>query len=483
MRTLPSKSHNPSVRSLLAIPAAFVLSALLVACGGPPGGGGGPTGVAPTLATTSPADNEASVPINARLSASFDMSMEPLTAANFFLKQADADVAGGVATTSDGATSTFTPTGNLAANTVYTATITTGARSSEGVALGAARSWTFTTGSSADTSAPQVSGTTPSADGTDVATNTKIIVTFNEPMDPFTLTSSSFSVQQGTSAIAGGVVYGPGTTATFTPDNALAANAAIAVSLSTGITDLNGNALATVHAFNFTTGSKTALGPAPVQLGTSGNFAILAKTGVSSVPSSMVTGDIGLGPAAATYITGFSLVADSTNVFATSTQITGKAFAANYAVPTPSNLTTAVSNMEAAYTDAAGRVTPDFLELGTGNIGGQTLAPGLYKWTSSITIPSDVTISGGANDVWIFQTTGDLSMTAAKRITLAGGALAKNIFWQVAGRATFGADSHFEGVLLSKTDVTLQTGATMSGRILAQTQVALQQATVTQPAL
>jgi len=169
-------------------------------------------------------------------------------------------------------------------------------------------------------------------------------------------------------------------------------------------------------------------------------------------------------------------------VFLTSPQIVGKAFAANYAVPTPTNLTTAVSNMQSAYTDAAGRPTPDFLELGTGNIGGKTLAPGLYKWTSSVTMPSGVTIAGGANDVWIFQTTGDLSMAAGQRITLSGGAQAKNIFWQVAGKATFGATSHFEGVLLCKTDVTLQTGATMNGRVLAQTQVALQQATVTQPA-
>ena len=196
----------------------------------------------------------------------------------------------------------------------------------------------------------------------------------------------------------------------------------------------------------------------------------------------MVTGDLGLSPAAASFITGFSLVADSTNVFSTSPQIVGKAFAANYAVPTPANLTTAVSNMETAYTDAAGRPTPDFLELGTGNIGGKTLAPGLYKWTSTVTIPSDVTISGGANDVWIFQTTGDLTMSAAQHVTLAGGAQAKNVFWQVAGQATLGTGSHFEGVLLCKTAVTLQTGATMNGRVLAQTQVALQQATVTRPA-
>jgi hypothetical protein len=209
---------------------------------------------------------------------------------------------------------------------------------------------------------------------------------------------------------------------------------------------------------------------------------VLAKTGISSVPSSHLTGDIGLSPAAASFVTGFSLVADSTNVFATSTQVVGKVYAADYAVPTSSRLTTAVSNMESAYTDAAGRPTPDFLELGTGDIGGKTLAPGLYKWTSTITIPSNVTIAGGANAVWIFQTTGDLTLAAAKTVTLSGSAQPKNIFWQVAGQATFGANSHFEGIVLAKTSITLQTGATMNGRALSQTQVALQQATITQPA-
>jgi hypothetical protein len=218
-----------------------------------------------------------------------------------------------------------------------------------------------------------------------------------------------------------------------------------------------------------------------VGLGTAGNYVALAKTAISTVPSSTVTGDIGISPAAATFITGFSLVADATNVFSSSSQLVGKAYAANYAVPAPANLTTAISNMESAYSDAAGRPTPDFTELSTGNIGGLTLVPGLYKWTSTVTIPADVVISGGENDVWIFQTTGDLTMSAGKNVTLSGGARAKNIFWQVAGKTTFGANSHFEGIVLSKTDITLQTGATMNGRALAQTQVALQQAAITQP--
>jgi hypothetical protein len=208
---------------------------------------------------------------------------------------------------------------------------------------------------------------------------------------------------------------------------------------------------------------------------------LLAKTAISNVTGSTVTGNVGLSPAAASFITGFSLVADSTNVFSTSNSVVGKVYAANYAVPTPANLTAAIGSMETAYTDAAGRTSPDFNELATGNLGGLTLAPGLYKWTTAVTIPTDVTIAGGANDVWIFQTSGNLTIAAAKNVVLSGGAQAKNIFWQVAGQATFGSTSHFEGIILSKTAITVQTGASMKGRALAQTQVALDNNAITAP--
>ncbi|WIG97643.1 ice-binding family protein [Myxococcus sp. SDU36] len=475
MTVFPSASRHPSVRSSLATRLGIVLLTLAIsACGD-----SDPT--PPTLSATSPVDAATEVPLNATLSATFDLAMEALSGTTFTLKQGATDVAGAVATSADGKTATFSPSSSLAASSVYTATITAGARSAEGANLAAARSWSFTTGVAADTTPPQVSATTPPAESAGVAINRTVSVTFNEAMDPLSLTSATFTVRQGSTLVPGSVVYGPGTSATFSPESTLATSALLTASVSTDVKDLNGNRLASAFTWSFTTGTSAAMGPAPVSLGTAGNYAILAKSGISTVPASLVTGDIGLGPAAASYLTGFSLVADATNVFASSPQIVGKAYAANYAVPTPSNLTTAVGNMEGAYTDAASRPTPDFLELGTGNIGGRTLAPGLYKWTSTVTLPSNVTLSGGANDVWIFQTTGDLNMSAAQRITLSGGAQAKNVFWQVAGRTTMGAGSHFEGILLCKTDVTLETGATMNGRILSQTQVALQKATLTQP--
>jgi hypothetical protein len=230
-------------------------------------------------------------------------------------------------------------------------------------------------------------------------------------------------------------------------------------------------------------------GPAPVDLGSAadlgaaGHYVILAKSKISNVPTSAVTGDIGLSPSAASFITGFTLNLPAAGASSTSAQVTGKVYAADYAVPTPSDLTTAVGKMQTAYTDAAGRTMPDFTELGAGNIGGMTLAPGLYKWGTGVTIPTDVTLSGTANDVWIFQIAGDLIMASAKNVILSGGAQAKNIFWQVAGGAgvTIGTTAHFEGIILAQTAITLNTGATMKGRVFAQTAVALDSNTITQP--
>jgi hypothetical protein len=233
-----------------------------------------------------------------------------------------------------------------------------------------------------------------------------------------------------------------------------------------------------------------ALGPARVELGSrtdlaaAGSYVLLAKTGITNVTGSTITGGhLGLSPEAASMITGFALVAHSTNVYSTSVAVVapGKVYAADYASPTPSNLTTAVLDMEAAYSDAAGRSNPDFLNMGDGNIGGRTLAPGLYKWGTGVTIPNDVTISGGANDVWIFQISNDLDVSSAKQVILSGGARARNIFWQVAGQATIHANAHFEGIILSQTGITLQTGASMNGRALAQSLIALDDNAVTAP--
>ena len=219
----------------------------------------------------------------------------------------------------------------------------------------------------------------------------------------------------------------------------------------------------------------------PLELGMAGDFVILAKSGISTVPTSAITGDIGVSPAAASFITGFSLIADASNEFAISTQVTGKVYAADYTPPTPSKITTAVSDMELAFTDAAGRA-PDVTELGAGSIGGKTLAPGVYKWGTGLLIASDLTLAGAANDVWIFQVAQDLTLSSGAEVRLSGGALSKNVVWQVAGLVEFGTTSHLEGVVLTQTSVTLRTGATVNGRLLAQTAVDMDGNTVVEPA-
>ena len=212
-----------------------------------------------------------------------------------------------------------------------------------------------------------------------------------------------------------------------------------------------------------------------VNLGVAGNFAILSKSGITDVYKSAITGDVGTSP-----ITGAALLVSCTEVAGTIYTVDAAGPLA-CRVTSATMLTTAVSDMQSAYTDAAGRSNPNFLNLGAGNIGGQTLTPGLYKWTSAVVIPTDVTISGGPDDIFIFQVAGTLIMSSAVRITLIGGVQAKNIFWQAAGAVTFGTTSHFEGNILGQTGINLQTGATINGRMLAQTAVTLQMNTVTEP--
>lgn len=212
-----------------------------------------------------------------------------------------------------------------------------------------------------------------------------------------------------------------------------------------------------------------------VDLGLAGEFVILSKSGITNVYKSSITGDIGTSP-----ITGAA-------IHLTCAEVTGNIYSVDAAGPLPcaitnaTRLTTSVGDMQTAYTDAAGRSNPDFVNLGAGNIGGTTLTPGLYTWTSAVVIPTDVTISGGPNDVWIFQVAGTLTMSSAVNFTLAGGAQAKNIYWQTAGAVTFGTTSHFEGNILSATGINLQTGATINGRLLAQTAVTLQMNSVKLP--
>jgi hypothetical protein len=216
-------------------------------------------------------------------------------------------------------------------------------------------------------------------------------------------------------------------------------------------------------------------GPSPVDLASAGTYAILAESAITNVPTSAVTGDVGLSPAT------------GAGIGLTCAEVTGVIHDVNNTGPAPCTsmqtvlLTAAIGDKGTAYTDAAGRA-PDYTELGAGNLGGLNLGPATYKWSTGVLITTNVTLTGGANDVWIFQIAQGLTVSSGVRVILAGGALQKNIFWQTFAAADLGTTSQFQGVILSSSSIVLKTGATITGRLLAGTAVTLDQNTVTQPA-
>lgn len=233
-------------------------------------------------------------------------------------------------------------------------------------------------------------------------------------------------------------------------------------------------------------------------LGTTANYVIVAKAGINNTPISVITGDVAITPAFAASITGFSMTVDASNDFSTSVQVTGRLYAPDYtggqsgsAGTTPAKMITVQTDMVTAYNDVAGRpggVGATNLNLGAGTIAtGQNFVPGTYTWNTpgtaggNVNMTGNITLTGSATDIWIFQIEGILNLASGTNITLAGGAQPKNVFWVVAGGATIGTTAHFEGILLSQTAITLGTGATVRGRLQAQSAVTLAGNTVIVP--
>ena len=432
---------------------------------------------APTVTLTVPTDGATGVAIGNNLSATFSEAMDPLTITNltFTLTDGVNPVTGEV--TYAGVNAVFNPLADLANNTTYTATMTTGAKDLAGNPLASDYVWSFTTGAAPDTTAPTVTSTVPTNGATGVAISNNITATFSEAMDPLTITNLTFTFTDGVNPITGPVTY-IGNTASFNPTVDLAPNTTYTATITTGANDLGGNPLASDYVWSFTTVAALPLGPPPVDLGLAAIFAGLSKAGITDVPSSAITGDIGASPISGTAIG------------VTCAEVTGTIYAVDAAGPAPCSvidpvmLTTAVSNLETAYTDAAGRpagVGPN-LNIGGGTVAGQTLVPGTYTWGSNVTITTDLTLNGGPNDVWLFQITGTLNISPNMQVVLTGGALAKNIFWQVSDAVTLGTGSHFEGNILAQTNIAMNTGASINGRLLAQTGVSLDQNTIVIPA-
>ncbi len=329
---------------------------------------------------------------------------------------------------------------------------------------------------------PTVLATVPANAALVVPRNTNISAMFSEAMDPATLTPTTFTVTTGTPAVAvaGTRIYGS-SEVVFWPTARLAPTTMYTATITTGARSSFSVPMAALHTWSFTTGPD--LGPEPpVNLRTAGEYVVLGKSGISMQASTRITGNLGVSPVTSTAITGAALMPDVSRQFSTCAQVTGRVYAPDYASPTPANLTAAVSDMELAFTDAASRA-PDVTELGAGSIGGLTLVPGVYKWSSGLLIATNVTLQGGANGVWIFQIAQNLALSPGAMVMLTGGALPKNVFWQVSGNVNVDTTAHLQGVVVAMTEITLRTGARLTGRLLAQTAVVLQADTmVIQPA-
>jgi hypothetical protein len=230
-----------------------------------------------------------------------------------------------------------------------------------------------------------------------------------------------------------------------------------------------------VLGFNAMAPAAAYTSPLTVDLGAAGSYVILAESAITATAGTYVTGDLGISPAAASDMTGFGLVLDGSGQFSTSSIVSGSVYASNYATPTPADLDTAVSNMMAAYNDSANRITPDEINSGAaGDIEGLTIVPGLYNWTTGVQVSTgSVTFSGTASDIWILQINGGLTLASGTAVALIGGADPAHIFWQVSGQVTLETTSVMKGIILCKTAIVMNNGATLEGRALAQTAVTM----------
>ena len=480
------------------------------------------------VVTTDPINGAIDVPVNKVIGLSFntDMKGSTVNTTTVLLKQGSTAITGTVGPSTNGKLFTFTPTANLLPFTTYTGTVTTGAKDTLGTAMAADYVWTFITIPRITIAANPVLGGTTTGAG-DFAQGSSVTVTAT-PNAGYTFTNwtklgaptvalssnpsyqfnmagnidlvanfsqvATFTVLVTPSPLTGGIttgsgVYASGTSATI---RAIANSGFTFTGWSGDATGSTNPLTLTVNSnknviANFTAGGPIAgpaNGPILPSLGGAANFSILTKAGISTTGITLINGDIGVSPSAATSITGFGLIMDASGQFSRSPIVTGRIYASDYAAPTPTNLTTSVSNMETAYTTANGLVTPaPVLERGAGNISGLNLAPGLYKWSTGVLIDPNttVTLTGGVNDTWVFQIAQNLTVNNGARIILQGGAQAKNIMWVVAGQATFGTTTNFSGNILSKTLISTNNGTIITGRLLAQTAVTLIGTTVIQP--
>lgn len=415
----------------------------------------------PTVIVTDPANNETGVLVNKVITATFSEAMDPLTinGASFTLKQGLLTVPGVV--TYSGNTASYTPNTDLASGTVYTATITTAAQSSaNNIALATNYVWTFTT---LVIPPPIVISTIPANGATNVPLIQVISADFSVPMDPLTINTSTFTLRKGVTVIPGVVGYS-GTTATFTPNTYLESDATYTATITTGARSAQNVAMVSDYVWTFNT--VPHLGPPPVDLASADAYGILAGVGISNNAgfSEIHDMNVGISPGVRSSVTGFPPAVVINGAIYCSDDIAPPGIAAL--------LIQAKQDLTNAYLAAEGASNPAPVTV-SGDIGGTTLAPGIYKSTSTLMIQSgDLTLDaqGDINATWIFQVSSAFTTVggAGGSVILSGGAQAKNVFWQTGSSATIGDFTIFKGNVLALTSITMNSDAVAQGRMLAR---------------
>jgi hypothetical protein len=421
------------------------------------------TGVIPAVTAVDPLNTATGVALNKVIGATFSQVMDPLTvtAASFTLKIGAVLIPGTVNASGTGAT--FTPSSPLASNTLYTATISTAAMNTTGIPIAANYVWTFTT----MLAVPSVTLTDPLNSATGVALNKVVTATFNMPMNAATINGTTFTLKIGAVAVAGNVTYA-GSTASFTPTGGLLSGNTYTATITTGAMNPAGTPIASNYVWTFSTSAP--VGPIAPNLLSAARFGILAYTTVTNNAGASVINnmDVGISPGLLSSVTGFP----------PATIVGGAIYGADSPVPTPAELTQAKLDLTAAYLFAEGATAPAPV-LVAGDQGGKTLAPGIYKSTSTLLVQSgNLTLDAGgdANAVWIFQIASDFTTVgggpfpspAGGNIILSGGAQAKNIYWQVGSSAVIGDYTSFSGNILALTSITMNAYSVATGRMLAQ---------------